>query len=196
MKPFQKYCFIPIFLLSAFIFMACDANNSSSQTDSSGEKWAYDYEILFSYKSDYIGDASNTRNLLNYLAYPNNLPVEKIKLQTDKSPYKLAVFLKLSLSEGQEYAVDYTMIAKDSAILLALIDNLEIIDYNFVQGDYGLVFSMTREDIDSLFDESIKTYGESSDAFCTALPQKIEAISYHPDLKSIITYDDDIMGYV
>lgn len=196
MKRMPKYCLICLFFLSAFIFMACTTANPSSQTDTSEPKWAYDYEMLFSYKSSYIGDAVNARNLLNHLAYPNNLPIEKIELQTDKSPYKLAIFFQLNLEKGQEYNIDYSMIAKDSALLLALIDNLEVIDYNFVQDDYGLIFSMTRDDIDSLLGESSKTYGKSKNAFTTVLPQKIETISYQPDVKSKITYDGDIVGHV
>lgn len=200
MKKFRRYVLILCILLSAFILMACNADNpstqtndASSQTDVKGNQ-PYDYENLFSYKSEYIGDASNVRNLLNDLAYPRNLPIEKIELQTDNPPYRLAIFLKLNLGEGQEYTVDYSMIAKDSAILFALIDNLDAIDYNFRQADYGMLFSITREDTDSLLCESSKTYGENKEAFCTDLPPKIEALSYHPDVKSIITYDGDIMG--
>lgn len=188
----KKISIITLLIIIILALASCASRlpTAENSNDNRQNNHLYDYQKLYDYKSNYIGDASNVRELLNHLSYPGKLAIEKIALNTDTPPYGLVVQFQLQVRENEEYTVDYTTLIRDSILLFALIDNLDYIEYDFVQGEYGYSTQITREIADEVLGASASSYGENQEMFLKELPAKLDAITYNPDVKSTITYDD------
>lgn len=108
---------------------------------------------LYKLKGTYIGDNSNVRNIINLLAFNEELIYDGIELFTDEEPYGLQVNFKGDPDKKEEYinnSRDYVF-RPQSLILFALIDNLEYIQYA-IDSDEGTrsAFYINREMADSL----------------------------------------------
>lgn len=150
----------------------------------------YDYEKLFSFhtgQNETLTD-SHVEIILDNLAYPKVLPIESWESATDPF-YNLILRYSLGLSEGQEYTIDNTLIARDSILIFTLIEDLYQIDYNFVQDDYSAVFTITREKAEDILREPTYAYGMDRDMFTEELSAIIEELSYMPDNGFIVTYE-------
>ncbi len=108
----------------------------------------HDIENILSYKSAYIGDASNNANLFNRL--PLNSVHRKFKIDPDDC-FLTIYYLDTLWNIGE--AKVHRDLVYNSVSAMALIDNLEQITYEF-SGD---VFIFTREEIENLFDHDLSS---------------------------------------
>lgn len=101
-----------------------------------------DLDKILKYKNKYIGDAPNVTNLFNNLLL-NNIKMD-FKIFSDK--FELEVNYKDNAQNIGEEMVKHALIYNSTAAF-ALIENLKVIDYNFIGSSYQL----KREDIESLY---------------------------------------------
>ncbi len=132
-----------VILLGAFIVVLMIAARIGLSTKSIKDDITYSFNDLAQYKSQYMGDGSNTTSLFNklllneyqrsYQLYPDNLKVE-LKFESKVSEVK-----KKELDRALVY---------NSTIAFSLIENLEDIQYNFD----GEIFIVKREEVESWYD--------------------------------------------
>lgn len=104
-----------------------------------------EYEDLLKYENTLIGDASGVVNLIDNLDSGNYR--ETVSLKTTEKPYELII-------EYTDETIfnDYKIMEKDSAILLRLITNLDIITFN--QNDK--THSFTIDYFNEIYNSDIK----------------------------------------
>ncbi len=78
---------------------------------------------LYDYKTAYIGDNSKVSHIVGAMQYPTGAKCETIKIQSEKEPYGLTVYLS---GAGIPDAASYQ---KNALMCFALIGNLEEIKY-------------------------------------------------------------------
>ena len=96
---------------------------------------------LYDYKTAYIGDNSKVSHIVGAMQYPKGAKCETIKIQSEKEPYGLTVYLS---GAGIPDAASYQ---KNALMCFALIGNLEEIKYqNSESGAVLAEFSRTKMD--------------------------------------------------
>lgn len=102
------------------------------------EPTTHDLASILTYKSKYMGDASNSGNLFY------NLPLSKYLngFEQDPTIFELTVNYKKSTSEKLQKVLIY-----NSTAAFALIDNLKIIQYHFTDHTYVV----NRENVEQIY---------------------------------------------
>lgn len=153
-------------------------------------KRLYDYAEIYKYhemdpdKMDYLQLCS--------LLQPKDLEIYNVEYQKDHGILQINYELNLS-EDNRQYIVNYTKHAQDSIVLLATLDYLNGVEFNYIQdNEYGYCFGgspMLRSEVDEIFGESTLEYGKSEDIFTQQLPNKVEAIIYEPEIMSEIQFE-------
>ncbi|MFI3202206.1 MAG: M56 family metallopeptidase [Eubacteriales bacterium] len=112
-----------------------------------------DTEILWSHRTEYIGNNTKVGNILSNLAFTSNVMYDKFELQTAQEPYELIIHLigienaLQSSSDGVAWNVDFKSLEHNAAILFSLIGNVDKIEF-LIQRDEGgtLTNHYLRED--------------------------------------------------
>lgn len=86
-------------------------------------------KTLFALRTDYVGNAPAVGNLLDTLEFPDKRG--SFALKTDTQPYELTVQFPEAELESFPYAYE-----KNAVLLLALIDNLDVVSFQY-SGKYG-----------------------------------------------------------
>jgi hypothetical protein len=96
----------------------------------------HDLNSILKYKTKYMGDSSNIVNLFN------KLPLNNIQMSYELFPGKLTAELnyKDSIENIKADKVNKALIYNSTAAF-ALVDNLEVINYNFPDGEYKVLRS-------------------------------------------------------
>ena len=111
---------------------------------------------LYDSRINYVGDASGVGNLIRltmpewYSAAAKGI----MKLKTDNEPYGLTIY---PTSEN----FDAEVLKKKADLLVAVIENVGIIEYNVS----GNELQLTREEADSAVGEPISDFAESAEKF-------------------------------
>lgn len=127
-------------------------------------------QYLFSFKNKYIGDASNTINLLSALNL-TELSNYTIELKTAKEPYALYIDFSSRKNFSEEMIDDFKEeMRKNSIIYLALIENAFEVQYDAPFCSCLIcdcVSDIIKLNIDDLFEElgDIKEYGKDIKQF-------------------------------
>lgn len=150
----------------------------------------YNYEKLYDYKSEYVGDAPNTKALAENLLYGEILKLESVRLHTDAEPYGVELIYELKLGKGQQHTIDYTALMRDAVIMFSLIDNLSFMAINFNDDGNGYVTVITREMALENTGADLASLGKSEEIFLETAPEIIEGISYSSEFKNTVTYED------
>ena len=64
------------------------------------------------------------------------MPIDRIEFASENEAI-LRIDYRMNLTVGQEYKVNHTKKMADVVMLFALLDNLNAVEYNLVQADYG-----------------------------------------------------------
>lgn len=147
----------------------------NGKTDSSGtEAIALDAQELYDCRNPYVGDASADGKLLRALGISQSLGAYTIELETAQEPYVLRVIFSDTLPDGA--AAFNRQMRKNAALLLALIDNVSEIQwqYRYVDdlsgGGGSSMGSLTAEEAaDALGVTDLKSYGQSADQVAALL---------------------------
>ncbi|MEG2338408.1 MAG: DUF4825 domain-containing protein [Clostridium sp.] len=143
-----------ILLLGLSVFMI----GCSSESKPSTEKPLTKAEALLKYKNTLVGDNSNIGGILNQL--PTSKYGDGFKLKTDSEPYELTINFKPGDKNKEEYlslwnGKDITStIDSNSIALFALVDNLDVINYNVKDADVSS-YRVTREEIESKYGKDL-----------------------------------------
>ncbi|MDO4773036.1 MAG: M56 family metallopeptidase [Bacillota bacterium] len=107
-------------------------------------KAIYKTSELYSYRTEYAGDNSKVSGIINHLVFPEGVAYKQFSLGTEKEPYSVTVHLERSKREaGMEahYQANREIYDTDAQLLLALVGNLEIV--NFVFEGEGSPYTLT-----------------------------------------------------
>lgn len=101
----------------------------------------HNYESVINYSSPYLGDASNTGNLVNHLPFSEH----QESIEIDSEGFSLQINYDVRMREVKEKAQQ--AIIYNSTALLALIDNLEQVELKF----HDRFYSVTRDRVEKWF---------------------------------------------
>lgn len=123
----------------------------------------YDAEVLYKYKSLYIGDASNVGSLTSRL--PLGQYKKGMSLKTKDKPYGLTVTYTIP---EEEFSKRGTLsigdvFASNAAIIFSLIDNVE--DITFALGDGRGTYHFSRNMFDIAYGRDVKEYSKDMNSF-------------------------------
>jgi hypothetical protein len=86
--------------------------------------------------------------------------------------------------------VNHTKKMADAVMLFALLDNLNAVEYNLVQADYGYGgVPITREQAEQVLGADIKTLGKTEAVFLSEMPKIIADLQWNSGVMDIITYE-------
>jgi len=149
----------------------------------------YDYRLLYSYRNISLNDSEKLMELVSQLQYANELPIDRIEFKTENKDI-LRIDYRMNLTAGQEYKVNHTKMMADVVVLLALLDNLNAVEYNLVQEDYGYGgVPISREQAEEVSGADIGSLGKTEEVFLLNMPKIIADLQWNPGVMDIITYD-------
>ena len=93
---------------------------------------------LYDYKTQYVGDNSKVSHIAGAMQYPEGAACESVKIQSEKEPYGLTVYLS-----GTEVS-DASAYRKNAMMCFALIDNLD--DLKYQSSKSGAILAEFRRD--------------------------------------------------
>lgn len=141
----RKACSLLLVAFFSLTLVGC-ADNPPENEDNS--IWA---ENLFANRNSYIGDNVADNDLLLVLAVSENIGEYTLALQTEDEPYGLTIRFACEDPHNE-------LMEKYAYILLALIDNVEIISWTF---NDGTAYTVDVAAADALLPQDIKSYGKS-----------------------------------
>lgn len=134
------------------------------------------FENLIQYKNSYVGDNSNTNNLIQSLGFGSFK--ERIELSTSEEPYAVKVYYNLNNINTNKDDIKNELFI-NSIIIFSLIENVDELHYYILDEPYSdnlkvkYEFTFTRGDIENRLDlENISYYSSDGEKF-NALLQKI-----------------------
>ena len=149
----------------------------------------YDYRLLYSYRNISLNDSEKLMELVSQLQYANELPIDRIEFKTENKDI-LRIDYRMNLTAGQEYKVNHTKMMADVVVLLALLDNLNAVEYNLVQEDYGYGgVPISREQAEEVSGADIGSLGKTEEVFLLNMPKIIADLQWNPDVMDIIRYE-------
>ncbi|NLZ54980.1 MAG: DUF4825 domain-containing protein [Thermoanaerobacteraceae bacterium] len=162
-------------------------NNDIQKNKIENIETPYDYRLLYSYRNIPLNDSEKLRELVSQLQYAKELPINRIEFKTEDI---LRIDFRMNLTEGQEYKVNHTKMMADVVVLLALLDDLNAVEYNLVQGDYGYGgVPITREQAEEVLGRDIRSLGKTEEVFLMDMPKIIADLEWDPDVMDVITYE-------
>lgn len=154
-----------IAVIVAVIIAAMCLTNPIGKADD--ELVVLDYERIYEYKTQYVGDANKVSNLLNNLYYAEYK--DGISLKTEARPYGVTINYRIDSIYDDFMHNDLVMptdkMAKNSAMMFCLIDNVDKISIALHNDGIIYTFHITRESIYNAFGEDIRSYSSSFDEF-------------------------------
>lgn len=122
-------------------------------------------KMLYKYKTQYIGNASNVGNLAYYLYYSEYR--SGMSLHTSSIPYSINFDYKVKpgdISQNGVYAVTDKML-KNAAIIFCLVGNVDTITFTYDDGSGIYSFPFEREFFNTEFKADIREYSSSYNKF-------------------------------
>lgn len=173
-------------------------NNQDNSTDIQKEeiekpKIFYDFDLLYTFKNISLSDTDKVQTLVGQLQYAKELSIGRIESSAGTEA-SLRIDYRMNLTTGQEYKVNHTKMMADVVMLFTLLDDLNAVEYNLVQEDYGYGgVPITREQAETVLAADIESLGKTEEIFLSEMPKKIANLQWNPDVMSVITYKH-IMG--
>lgn len=103
---------------------------------------------LQQYKSRFVGDNSNTINLIDHLPYAKQR--KEVTLQTDKPPYGVTV--TYDFGDGVDNGQLEAGLRSNALLMFALIENLDIINFKVVVSGQEHLHSFNRAELQKTTD--------------------------------------------
>lgn len=144
---------ILIIAVISMMFFAMTGCASTKQTGAASS------QVLFDARNKYIGDNSADLKLLGLLGI-KDIGSYKIELQTSSEPYAMKITF-LDIKPGIDEQKLNSEMKKDSALLIALIENAGKIEWAYTINGNEIVKSMTAGEASALIGKNVKSCGES-----------------------------------
>jgi bla regulator protein BlaR1 len=130
------------------------------------ETKGYNADVLLRFKNKYVGDHVNVVNLIDNLPYADLR--REVLLQTKNAPYGITV--KYDFSAAGTDAVQSEITLRNNAVIMfALIDNVDIINFNLKTDEEEKNYQYTRAQIQQSFDKDLREYAKDIRKFETLL---------------------------
>lgn len=145
----------------------------------------YNAEVLLKYKNKYVGNASNVSNLIHNLPYADLY--KGISLKTEKPPYGININYNLISTDVDTGKIE-NILLNNAVIMFALIDNVDIINFNLKIDNNEKNYQYTREKIQKRFDKDLREYAKDISSFeilLSSLNTKEEKTYIYNNEKSI-----------
>ena len=125
-----------IIIVLSFGVIGCEKTKNAKE-DSNESKISVDK--LLEYKDSYVGNNSAIGNIISNL--PANIYNKKFELQTKSKPYEINIYYKdfedtyVKFEDDTSITIPFSeAIKKNAMILLSLVKNVDIINFNFDNG--------------------------------------------------------------
>ena len=143
MKIFKFKVILPLIMIVLSLgFVGCEKTENSNESKISVDK-------LLEYKNSYVGNNSAVGNIISNL--PANIYNRKFELQTKSKPYEINIYYKdfedtyVKFEDDTSITIPFSeAIKKNAMILLSLVKNIDIINFNF---DNGTSVTYKRDDL-------------------------------------------------
>lgn len=125
-------------------------------------------QSLYAHKTPYAGDNSKVGNILSQLYWTKEYSYSAFEIQSESEPYGLLISLDMSEPIPFPTKDDHSALLSNAAILLALADNLDYVQYQDLHGEN---FILSRDDVDKFIKDRVNTsndtasYGSSAEKF-------------------------------
>ncbi len=163
--------------------------NNTQEEEIRNTRILYDFGLLYAYKNISLSDSDKVRELVSQLQYAQELPIDRIEFASENEEI-LRIDYRMNLTVGQEYKVNHTKKMADVVMLFALLDDLNAVEYNLVQADYGYGgVPITREQAEQVLGADINTLGTTETVFLSEMPKIIADLQWNPGVMDIITYE-------
>ncbi|MCT4598134.1 MAG: hypothetical protein N4A50_09695 [Vallitalea sp.] len=175
-----------------------DLNNSNNQQKNNSDDSSksiidslYDYGNIYSYHEL----SNNEINFIELSSFLQPKGVEFHSSKYDEKTHVLKICYNLNLTErGQVYNFDFEKEVKDSMLLLAILDFVEGIEFEYIQvGFYSAESIYNRNDIQRISGIDICEYGKTKEKFTQELALLINKLEYKPDIMPFVDYEH-VMG--
>lgn len=124
---YKKPAFWVVIVSAIFVLAACfslSANLSDGETKSSDTFM----EDIYSYRTQYVGNAPNVGNILSRLEFPYELNRDGMALHTSGEPYGLDMRFTSDYPFEPVSDMNRVMFLKNSSIMFSLVENLDEIN--------------------------------------------------------------------
>ena len=111
-------------------------------------------DSLLEHRFMYVGNASNSINLLRKLPYGGN--ITSTSLSTEKAPYGITA--NYSLSNPSD--LKESLLTQNALLIFSLIENVDWVTFNF-----ETPYTYTREDLQKYFEKNLWSYSENKETF-------------------------------
>lgn len=153
-KPSHRIAAVSVLLLiAAIVFLpACSEEAATAKP-------------LYAYKSEYVGDNSNTVGL--FVSLPYGAALTKTELRTDAEPY--GIVATYDFMYYNSIPEDYEAVWEDNAaIVFALIGNVDEIYFNSGANTY---YTAYRTDFEVKFNQDMRMFAKNEDTFTAFLAE-------------------------
>ncbi len=162
-------------------------DDEPNRFDNSG--YLYDYEKLTQYKRTSFGDIDLYE--IASLLQSKGLPLLTVKM--DESKLKITYELDLRY-ENQRYYFYYNKEMQDSIIILAVFDDIESVEFNYVIPETYSVSALpyTRKVISEEVHIDLQSYNITEEFIGTELPNLLNGCYYNPEIMRFVTFEQAI----
>jgi len=204
-KGRRKYIIVLGILCIALLssVLLTDGITKRGMTTRTETETAYSAEKLLKYKTAYVGDNSKVASILYNLPYGRD--IKSISLQTKAEPYGITVEYSFNDADVQTSFIrdsDY-ILKNNAAVLFALVDNVEELVFQTVNGGKTLTYGYKRSAVQRSFGEDLRNYAKDESQFyffvqslffkVHASPDRYSpAMSSTPGINLSVEYQGDI----
>lgn len=168
MKNWKMIMIIGIVI--AMVITGCQSNAFEKHSDLQNES-TLDYQKIYSFKTNYIGDASKTAGLVRSLHYSQYIQ-DGIALRTREQPYGIEV--KYVVSNLKNYEHVQAEMLENAVIIFSLIDNADQVIMRFSDGKDYYEYNFARPYIRELIGIELAFFGRDYDTFSNGLVPVLE----------------------
>ncbi|MDS1030040.1 DUF4825 domain-containing protein [Bacillota bacterium LX-D] len=137
----------------------------------------YNVDVLLRFKNKYGGDHVKVINLIDNLLYADLR--REVLLQTKNTPYGITVKYDFSAA-GTDVGQAEITLRNNAVIMFALIDNVDIINFNLKTDKEEKKYQYTRAQIQQSFDKDLREYAKDIRKFETLLNSFSHSQSRNP----------------
>jgi beta-lactamase regulating signal transducer with metallopeptidase domain len=121
----------------------------------------YNAEELYKYKTPFVGDNSKVANLIGGLPYGEFM--KEVSLQTKTQPYGVRIEYNFGDSDIKKQFVGNENLLYNSAIMFALIDNLDFLEFKLDR--VGETYRYDRVSVQKQFPTDLREYSMTLESF-------------------------------
>lgn len=163
-----------VFALVIILVFATKGNtpgafDNSAKINAKGQVYNADY--LFENKTPYVGNNSKVLHIVGNLQFNNY--IEKVSLQTDKTPYGVTVnydfqnvvngdFQKAKIENEERLKLAFK---RNAAMMFCLIENLDMLTFSCRTIKGTAEYGFTRKEVQKDYNEDLKEYSKDKNMF-------------------------------